>query len=266
MMLIAWVVFAFVSAILFMSALWVAIGYAGHFVATKAARPSLGEYVLAYCQEWWSNVRTWSAHPVAWLPAPRWDTYDAAKGIPIAMVHGYMMNRGCFFAMHRMLRHNGYGNLVYIEPRPLLAAIETQADAFADEVRKLSAWAGNRKVAIIGHSQGGLVARVAMVRHPDLPVALIISIGSPHGGTVLVRATRSPNGVQMRWGSPFLKSLPPPVVPFVSIYSDLDNIVFPKESSQLGQSIEVHGLGHHSLCLSPKVTPHVLAALANANG
>lgn len=45
---------------------------------------------------------------------------------------------------------------------------------------------GKRKVNIIGHSQGGLDARVVAHSRPDL-VASVVSIGSPHHGVHLTR-------------------------------------------------------------------------------
>jgi triacylglycerol esterase/lipase EstA (alpha/beta hydrolase family) len=265
-MIAAWIVFALMSALLFGSALWVGIGYTGHFFVTKQARPGLGAYVRAFSGEWWANVRTWAAYPLAWLPVGAPAAFDKAGGVPIVLVHGYMMNRTAMYALRRALVRHGFRNVVYIEPRPKTASLEKQADMFASALRRVSAWADEAPVTIIAHSQGGLIARIATVRHADLPVAQIISIGSPHAGTVLAGPTFTANGVQMRWGSAFLKGLPPPRVRFTSIYSNLDNIVFPKESSVLGESIEVIGLGHHAMCMSPKVLEHVLAALGNADG
>ncbi len=260
-MIVAWIVFGLVSALLFVAALWVAVGYTGHFIFTREARPSVLAYFRAFWPEWWASVRTWAAYPLAMLPVRSWPSFDARGGAPIVLVHGYMMNRASMFAMRRALVRNGYRNVLYVEPRPNMAALERQAEMFAGEVRRVSAWADNAPVTVIAHSQGGIIARVAIARHADLPVALVVSIGSPHAGTVMARPMTSPNGVQMRLGSAFLKDLPPPRVPFVSIYSNLDNIAFPKETSQFGRSIELRGLGHHALCVSSEVVQHVLAEL-----
>jgi pimeloyl-ACP methyl ester carboxylesterase len=260
-MLLAWVVSALVAALPLVSGLWVAVGYTGHFVFTKHDRPTLAAYWRAFWLEWLANVRTWAAYPLALMPVRAWPQYEPRAGPPIALVHGYLMNRASMFAMRRALKRHGFGNVVFIEPRPLLAALETQAQMMAGQLRRLSAWADKRPVTVIAHSQGGLIARVACANVLDLPVQLIVSIGSPHAGTIMARPMLSPNGMQMRLGSPFLQRLPPPVVRYVSIYSNLDNIVFPKETSRLGRSIEVTGLGHHALCVSRRVVDHVVGAL-----
>ncbi|HEX4872330.1 MAG TPA: hypothetical protein VFV27_08460 [Nevskiaceae bacterium] len=43
------------------------------------------------------------------------------------------------------------------------------------------------ELLIIGHSMGGLVARVALAREPQLPVRQLICLGSPHRGAPLER-------------------------------------------------------------------------------
>jgi pimeloyl-ACP methyl ester carboxylesterase len=189
--------------------------------------------------------------------------YVRDGGPPIALLHGYMMNRSSMAWMAKGLKRRGHANVVSLEARPHRAMLEVQAEALARDLRRLSEHAGGVKVVVIAHSQGGLLARIAVTREPDLPVAGVITIGSPHAGTVLASVVRSPNGRQMRWNSPFLRELPAPPVPFVSIYSDLDNIVFPKETSKLGRSIELPGLGHHALCFSPRVLDAVLDAFGD---
>jgi pimeloyl-ACP methyl ester carboxylesterase len=41
----------------------------------------------------------------------------------------------------------------------------------------------SESLILIGHSAGGVVARMAMVRRPDLDVAALITVASPHRGT-----------------------------------------------------------------------------------
>ncbi|MFO0615542.1 MAG: alpha/beta fold hydrolase [Polyangiaceae bacterium] len=51
-----------------------------------------------------------------------------------------------------------------------------------EAIEKIKAETGKRKVVVIGHSQGGLDARVVAHDHPD-SVAAVITIATPHHGT-----------------------------------------------------------------------------------
>lgn len=59
-------------------------------------------------------------------------------------------------------------------------------------------------LALVGHSAGGVVARLYMVRHPDIPVSLLVTIASPNRGTesaeIGLMAGQSPLG----WIAPWL--------------------------------------------------------------
>ena len=52
----------------------------------------------------------------------------------------------------------------------------------AEHIDAILADTGHAKVIIIGHSQGGLDARVVAHDHPDM-VAAVVTLASPHGGT-----------------------------------------------------------------------------------
>ena len=54
----------------------------------------------------------------------------------------------------------------------------------AEQIEDILAYTGRDKVVIIGHSQGGLDARVVAHDHPDM-VAAVVTLGTPHGGSPL---------------------------------------------------------------------------------
>jgi pimeloyl-ACP methyl ester carboxylesterase len=242
---------------------WVAVGYGVHWHATEKARPKLKRYLRAFGPECLATIRTWMGYAGGVLPVGPFAPYVALGGPPIALIHGYMMNRSSMAWIAKQLRRRGYDNVTSLEARPLTADMQVQAESLAQDLRRWSEHAGGKKVIVVAHSQGGLLTRVALANHLDLPVCGVVTIGSPHGGTVLAQVARSANAKQMRYGSQFLRELPQPAVPFVSIYSDLDNIVFPKETSVFGRSVELPGLGHHALCFSPEVLSAVVDAFAD---
>ncbi|MEZ0311956.1 MAG: esterase/lipase family protein [Myxococcota bacterium] len=242
---------------------WVAIGYGAHWRATASGRPKLGKYLRAFGPEWISTIRTWVGYPSALTPVGPFAPFVPAGGPPIALIHGYMMNRSSMAWIGKQLRARGYGNVTSLEARPHAATMEVQADALAHDIRRWSEHAGGAKVIVVAHSQGGLLTRVALSKDPTLPISGVVTIGSPHAGTVMARVARTANAKQMRYGSEFLRDLPKAEVPFVSIYSDLDNIVFPKETSRFGRCVELPGIGHHALCFSPEVLSAVVEAFSD---
>ncbi len=66
---------------------------------------------------------------------------------------------------------------------PSLAPLALQADVLHAMLRTLAAQRPDERLILAGHSAGGVVARLVMVRHQDLPVRGLISIASPHLGT-----------------------------------------------------------------------------------
>ncbi len=62
-------------------------------------------------------------------------------------------------------------------------SIERSGDWLAARLRALTAAHGVSNIVLIGHSMGGLVARVVQEQHHDVPVSAVLALGSPHLGT-----------------------------------------------------------------------------------
>jgi pimeloyl-ACP methyl ester carboxylesterase len=121
------------------------------------------------------------------------------------------------------------------------------------------------RVSLVGHSRGGVLAKVLSHRHPDL-VEQVITLGSPlndpfdvHPLTMAgVHAAHLFNAV--RYGHPasvemrFMRDLrAAPRVPMTSIYSRSDGVVNWKACLRPDiNAIEVHG-SHVGLALNPEV-------------
>jgi pimeloyl-ACP methyl ester carboxylesterase len=121
------------------------------------------------------------------------------------------------------------------------------------------------RVTLIGHSRGGVLAKVLSHRKPDL-VEQVIALGSPlndpfdvHPLTMAgVHAAHLFNAVRYRHDASvemrFLRDLgAPPRVPTTSIYSRSDGVVNWKACRRSDvNSIEVRG-SHFGLALNPEV-------------
>lgn len=184
-------------------------------------------------------------------------------GRPVLLIPGFLAGDWTLRTSFDWLRRVGYRprtagvsiNLKYSEVilRPLLLALTTLH-------RRTGA-----RVAIIGHSRGGVLAKVLAHRKPDL-VEQVIALGSPlkdpfdiHPITMAgVHAAHVYN--VMRYGHPasvearFLRDLAaPPRVPTTSIYSRSDGVVNWHACLRRDiNAIEVRG-SHAGLCVNPEV-------------
>jgi len=182
---------------------------------------------------------------------------------PVLLIPGFLAGDWTLHTPHEWLRRVGYRprmagvafNVVYSEVmlKPLI-------DALMELWRKTGA-----RVSLVGHSRGGVLAKVLSHRKPEL-VEQVITLGSPlhdpydvHPLTMAgVRAAHLYNVV--RYGHPasveqrFLRDLQAaPKVPTTSIYSRSDGVVNWKACLRSDiNSIEVNG-SHVGLALNPEV-------------
>ena len=113
---------------------------------------------------------------------------------------------------------------------------------------------------LVGHSQGGLVARhLVELGRFEGQVRCLITLGAPHLGSALARLLPGRNSRQMRRGSFYLERLnersPPAGVRFAGICSTHDNIVLPWHCalSPRGDNFILRYRGHLSLLFSKEV-------------
>lgn len=66
---------------------------------------------------------------------------------------------------------------------PSEAAIEIQATILAQYLQDITKRFPNQSIHLIAHSAGGLVSRLALVNNPNLPIAQLITIATPHMGS-----------------------------------------------------------------------------------
>ncbi len=75
------------------------------------------------------------------------------------------------------------GRPLYTVLLPSLAPIAVQADWLAAYLREIRRLHPAQPITLVGHSAGGVVARMALVRHRPAGVQRLITIASPHLGT-----------------------------------------------------------------------------------
>ena len=178
--------------------------------------------------------------------------------IPVVLVHGYFGNRGFWGALLRWLEGRGIGPVFAPDFPATFATIEDFAQALEREIERISTATGQPRVILVCHSMGGLATRRYLANRGAARIAKVITIASPHAGTVLSRFGMGANAAQMRRDSAFLAELRRAEngrapCPFTSIYSIHDNMVTPQDTSRLewARNVPLEGVGHITIIQSP---------------
>jgi triacylglycerol esterase/lipase EstA (alpha/beta hydrolase family) len=219
--------------------------------------------------------RAMLANNFLWLPFERLvlradPTPAPGARVPVILVHGYFSNRGTLTGLARALDAAGIGP-VFVPTLPaIVAPIEDFAAHLERIVREVTEACGQPRAILVCHSMGGLIARTYLSTHGTQRVAGLVTLGSPHHGSVLAALGAGRNGAQMRPGSAFLGMLARaegekgPGCATLSISTAHDNLVAPQESSRLhwARNETIHGVGHLAMLLDARVHRAVLDELA----
>ena len=212
----------------------------------------------------WRESRV-AAEYVRLIRDPVFDGKDVphGDGRPVLLIPGFLAGDSSMAVMAEWVRRIGY----YSEMAGLTFNVrysEVVMKALTARLHDVHQWKG-RRVTLIGHSRGGILAKVLSHRNPEL-VEQVICLGSPiansfdvHPVTMLgVRAAQVFNLV--RYGNTanierrFIRDLEAEArVPITSIYSRSDGIVHWEACLRDDvRSIEVTS-SHVGLALNPEV-------------
>ncbi|APV51046.1 hypothetical protein BWI17_15950 [Betaproteobacteria bacterium GR16-43] len=189
--------------------------------------------------------------------------------VPVLLVHGYLSNRGMLRTLLDGLEQGGASQVFTLNFRGIFCPIDDFADQLEARVEEVLAATGQASLVIVAHSMGGLVTRLWLTRKGAARVAHLVTIASPHHGTVLAALGSGRNARQMRRGSEFLRALAGaegdrgPACPATSIYSVHDNLVSPQDTSRLPQArnVALPGWGHVTVVGAPPTVACVLEVL-----
>jgi pimeloyl-ACP methyl ester carboxylesterase len=191
-----------------------------------------------------------------------------AERVPVVLVHGYVCNHRIWDDLIPALHSQGH-TVMAINLEPVFSPVDDYAALVEQAVQALRAQTGQDKVALVGHSMGGLAIRAWMRRYGTAHVARAITLGSPHVGTQIKAFITTPNASQMAWQSSWLQELAasetgPTRSLFRIALSPQDNIVFPQRAQTLSgiSPVVFEGLGHLQLCTSARVRVWVCQELA----
>jgi triacylglycerol lipase len=209
-----------------------------------------------------AGVLALAALTVDAAPAGLTAATDAASKVPVILVHGYGGSAASFDVMAERLRRRGH-TVVAID----LPGNDNVVNAKA--IRDLVAVRGWTRVAIVGHSMGGLSSREWVKFYGGKKVAVTyVSLGTPQQGLVVACVAPVTNGGQMCPNSPFLTQLnagdmTPGTLSWTSIASTTDQLVPVAATRLTGGACNdrVTGPDHSGLLTDPAVYRLVVGAI-----
>lgn len=176
---------------------------------------------------------------------------------PVVLVHGIWKDSSAFQTMSRYLWKRGFQAFaIDLEPNDGSEGIEILAEQLADFVKEIGA-----PVNLVGFSMGGLVSRYYIQRMGGSEhVRRLITIGTPHHGTLVASLGLSQAAQQMRIGSPWMIDLNRDVDTLLkhdpaSIWTPFDLMVLPNVSAKLpvGRTYRIPVLIHHLMLSDEQV-------------
>ena len=243
-------------------------------------RPNLGE--LRELAAW---ARSLALVAGGYLPRPHTDILNdggrqvPSSTLPVLAVHGYLANGNDLEPLAGYLRHHGFGQVFTYTANTQTRSVPELAERLVTHVRTILAATGHDRLHLVGHSLGGIVIRYAVTylgldRYADV----VVTIGSPHGGSPLATATagflpaviaKVPRALCP--GSPILRALEadarPSQVTWVAIGSEQDHIV-PADRARItapvlaATNLTFADIGHLDLVFDRRVLDATVKALA----
>jgi len=190
---------------------------------------------------------------------------------PVLLLHGVLCNAGAWRGTLAPLAAASDNPVYTLSYGPPQAPIEIFAEQLAARIDEIRAATGAAKVTLVAHSMGGLVARAYLRRHGAQHVRRLVTLGTPHHGSVHAWLFPGACLAQMRPGSAWLAELnrnesAGPPVRVVSLWSWHDSMVAPQASARLegADNVGFTGIGHNSLVEHPEVVARVVLEIQRA--
>ena len=184
----------------------------------------------------WQAV-TWALQLAHGLRPFRCAPLTSGGGMPVLLLAGYLENAGVMWPLARRLAARGYQPVLCDLPSTL-RSLRASAVFVRRTVASVHRAGGDRPIAIVGHSMGGVLARMCVLSGRRDRVAVVISIASPHRGTRMASLGCGRSSRDLRPESALLSSLSADrqsEVPVHSLVSTCDNLVIPPWSATLAE-------------------------------
>lgn len=175
----------------------------------------------------------------------------------VLFVHGYFCNRAVWLPWLRRSSICERWNIATVNLEPPLGAIDDYVDGLATAIGSLRGASGADHVTIVAHSMGGLAVRAYLRARTGTGVARVITLDTPHQGTVFARFGQGVNSQQMRRGCDYLRELysGDSRVELICFASRDDNLIVPRGAQVLGstEAVWFEGIGHLAMTANDEV-------------
>ena len=232
-------------------------------------RLGMGSALIMMLQEFWFSMLCW----FRLFPFARPYVHRAEEDFsyPVLLLHGYGANSGFWQRMHQRLQSQGISHCA-VDLEPVLGSIDDYAPRVEAAVRDLLLEQTTSQVIVVAHSMGGLAARAWLRRYGTHSVARVITLGTPHAGSLLAGYGIGVNARQMlpasawraeekHWLSELAKSEDAALrALFLCIWSRHDNIIAPQTSAELpgADQVALDKIGHVALAFDTRSVDKVM--------
>jgi pimeloyl-ACP methyl ester carboxylesterase len=231
-------------------------------------RAPLARLTRAWAGETWCHLRVfaWRQPLAAGFPEP--PLARDPQRPALLLLAGYVCNR----AVWRPLLAGGrlgHCNVATVDLLPVFGPIDHYVETVDAAIERLRAATGAARVTLVCHSMGGIAARAYLRRHGDSAIERVITLGSPHHGTIFGALGFGANARQMARGSAYLAQLAAGESAslrrrFVCIATADDSLIVPRASALLPEAEQhlIDGVGHLALVEDKRAWDRVVAAIA----
>lgn len=190
---------------------------------------------------------------------------DAIRERHVVFVHGFMAHGRVFGPMREHLVRECDIDAVEVSYGPL-----ERFELIAERVGAAIEAAPPGPVVLVGHSLGGLLSRWALQElGGDRRVERLVTLASPHAGTLAARVPFGPLTRAIRPGSDILRRLDAGAhrvahVPHVAVVAARDRMILPPSSAAAVPRARVtwiDDLGHNEVLFDPRVFDLVTDAI-----
>jgi pimeloyl-ACP methyl ester carboxylesterase len=239
----------------------------GAIVDPRQPRTGVGQVLRVWLGETACSLRVfgWRQPFAADFPEPA-VVHDPARPA-LLLIAGYVCNR----AVWKPLLDSGtlaHCNVATVNIEPVFGSIDLYAREIDAAVTRLRRASGAAQVVLVCHSMGGIAARAYLRQHGDDAVRQVITLASPHHGTVFGLLGHGANARQMAKGCTYLTTLAGAETVarrrrFTCIATADDNLVVPRASPLLpdAQWHVVDGVGHLALLEDPRAWTLIAQAI-----
>lgn len=205
-------------------------------------------------------------------PRVRIDVLPSDGRRPILFVHGLGGHRGNFALLRAWLHLFGRTRTYALgfERGSLIDDMAAQLRVAIAETLAVNGLTADEGVDLVCHSMGGIVARLALEDADTArSVATVVTLGSPHAGTLAARFAATYHTLALRPGSPLMRRLEAQLPwrasqpKMVCLWSSDDVFMLPAETATLDGAHNRHvaGITHLSFLLNPVAFQAVFTAL-----